>query len=148
MNLDLSNLYIVVKSSCTGHRWRNAKRFLCFLLREKSAWSCSWFLFFCFRDRSFITSQWGAAGYNFLRGLIFGGSILKMNTKCEGLEILRHRNGLPCKRCQTILWLKQIHISFESRQKIRFVGSLSETKCYPYTELGPRTYQLFLPPGM
>ena len=53
-------------------------------------------------------------------------------TKCEGVEVLRHRTGLLCKSCQTILWLRQIHVSFKSRQKIRFGGFLSATKCYPY----------------
>ena len=50
----------------------------------------------------------------------------------RGVEILRHRAGLLCKSCQTILWLKQIHVSFKSRQKICFGGSLSTANCYPY----------------
>ena len=32
-----------------------------------------------------------------------GGSILKMHKNARGVEILRHRNGLLCKSCQTIL---------------------------------------------
>ena len=28
----------------------------------------------------------------------------------RGVEILRHRAGLLCKSCQTILWLKQIQV--------------------------------------
>ena len=49
-----------------------------------------------------------------------------------GIEILRRRAGLLCKSCQTILLLNQIHVSFKSRHKICFGGSLSTTKCYPY----------------
>ena len=45
---------------------------------------------------------------------------------------LRHRTGLPSQSCQTILWLKQIQVSFKSRQKIRFDGCLSASKCSPY----------------
>ena len=35
----------------------------------------------------------------------------------RGVEILRHRTGLLCKRCQTILRSKQIHVSIKRRQK-------------------------------
>ena len=51
-------------------------------------------------------------GYDFLRGLI-----LKMHRMSGGVEILRHRTDLLCKSCQTILGLKQIHVSFKRRQK-------------------------------
>ena len=54
---------------------------------------------------------------NFLRGFILLGSILKMHKMWGWVEILRHRAGLLCKSCQTILWLKQIDVSFKSRQK-------------------------------
>ena len=43
-----------------------------------------------------------------------------------GVKILRHRTGLLYKRCQTILWLKQIHVSFKHRQKIRFDSSCQQ----------------------
>ena len=56
------------------------------------------------RDHSFIPSREGGAGvgegvYNFPKGLICGGgevNFLKC-TKCEEVEILRHRTGLVCK---------------------------------------------------
>ena len=46
----------------------------------------------------------------------------------KGVEILRHRTGLSlCKSCQTILGLKQIHVSFKRRQKkIRFGAVLCQ----------------------
>ena len=52
----------------------------------------------------------------------------------KGVEILRHRTGLSlCKSCQTILGLKQIHVSFKRRQKnTLWRGSLSVTKCHRY----------------
>ena len=62
----------------------------------------------------------------------------------KGVEILRRRTGLLCKSCQTILLLKQIHVSFRSRQKIRFGDSLSATKCYPY-EAWPRNLAAISP---
>ena len=64
------------------------------------------------RDRSIITF-WGE-GLGFRKGVQFS------------------RTGLLCKSCQTILRLKQIHVSLKSRQKIHFGVSLSATKCYPY----------------
>ena len=86
----------------------------------------------------------GGGGSKFLRDLIFrGGGQFWKCTKCGGgVDISRPRTGLLCKsyycyysysaHCQTILWLKQIYVSFKSRQKIRFGGSLSATKWYPY----------------
>ena len=41
-------------------------------------------------------------GYNFLRGLILGVSFENAQN-VRGVEILRHRGGLLCKSCQTIL---------------------------------------------
>ena len=83
---------------------------------------------------AFISPQRFHCKINFLGGLILGGQFWKC-TKCEGggggVEILRHKAGLLCKRCQTILWLKQIHVS-KVDKKICFGGSLSTTKCYPY----------------
>ena len=61
-----------------------------------------------------------------------GGGNFENAQNVRGVEILSHRTGRLCKSCQTILWLKQIYVSFKSRQKIRFGGSLSATKCYPY----------------
>ena len=62
-----------------------------------------------FRDRSFITSRgsvggWGGGGQgnNFLRGLILGVTFENAQN-VRGVEILRHRTGLLCKSCQTIL---------------------------------------------
>ena len=43
-----------------------------------------------------------------------------------GVKILRHRTGLLYKSCKTILWLKQIHVSFKHRQKIRFDSSCQQ----------------------
>ena len=63
-------------------------------------------------------------GVQFPKRLDFGGSTLKMHKMWGGVKV--------CKCCQTILWLKQIHVSFKSRQKICFGSSLSATKCYPY----------------
>ena len=88
------------------------------------------------RGRSFIRSQggrgfWRGGGYNFQRGLILGGQFWNAQN-VRGVEILRKRNSLLCKSCQTVLWLKQIHVSFKSRPKICFGVSLSATKCYPY----------------
>ena len=57
------------------------------------------------RDPSFITSQQGGGdrgGYNVLRGLILGVSFENAQN-VRGVEILRHRGGLLCKSCQTIL---------------------------------------------
>ena len=74
----------------------------------------------------------GGGGVQFSKRLDFGGSIFKKAQNVRGVEILRHRTGLLCKRCQTILRLKQIHVSFKRRQKkIHFGGSFSSTKCYP-----------------
>ena len=59
----------------------------------------------------------GGGGVQFSKRLDFGGSIFKKAQNVRGVEILRHRTGLLCKRCQTILRLKQIHVSFKRRQK-------------------------------
>ena len=48
-------------------------------------------------------------GYNFLRGLILGGGNFENAQNVREVKIR--------KSCQTILWLKQIHVSFKSRQK-------------------------------
>ena len=77
--------------------------------------------------------------FYFFRGLIYcccffwggGGAILKMHKMWGGWNF-KTQDRLLCKICQTILWLKQIYVSFKSRQKISFGGSLSATKCYPY----------------
>ena len=101
---------------------------------------------------SFITSQGGVGGGG-QRGVQFSkrldlGVNFENAQNVRGVEILRHRTGLLCKSCQTILWLKQIHVSFKSRQKKKhFGGSLSATKC-SHIKLSPGTYQLFLLPGM
>ena len=76
----------------------------------------------------------GGGGVQFSKRLDFGGSIFKKAQNVRGVEILRHRTGLLCKRCQTVLRLKQIHVSFKRRQKkkkIHFGGFFSSTKCYP-----------------
>ena len=55
-----------------------------------------------------------------------------------GFEILRHRTGILCKSCQTILWLKQIHVSFKSRQnnsRWRFVAGKKILPVVKSTEL-------------
>ena len=78
---------------------------------------------------SFITSRQGW-GVRFSKRLDFENA---PNVRGGGVEILRHRTGLLCKSCQTILGLKQIHVSFKRRQKkMRFGGSLSATKRYAY----------------
>ena len=41
-------------------------------------------------------------GYNFLRGLILGRINFVNAQNVREVEILRHRAGLLCKRCQTI----------------------------------------------
>ena len=81
-----------------------------------------------------LTSRGGGGGlwrgYNFLRGLILGVNFENAQNVRE-VELLRHRTDLLCKSCQTILWLKQIHVSFKwEDKKICFGGSLSATKCY------------------
>ena len=93
------------------------------------------------RDRSFITSRgwWGTGGlegggYNFLRGLILGFNIENAQN-VRVVEILRHRTGLLCKSFQTTAvyhgWSKST-FPIKEDKKIRFGGSLSATKCYPY----------------
>ena len=65
--------------------------------------------------------------------LFWGGVNFENAQYVREVGKLRHRTGLPCQSCQTILWLKQIQVSFKSRQKkIRFDGCLSASKCYPY----------------
>ena len=44
----------------------------------------------------------GGGGNNFLRGLILGVTFENAQN-VRGVEILRHRTGLLCKSCQTIL---------------------------------------------
>ena len=44
----------------------------------------------------------GGGGYSFLRGLIWAVSFENAQN-VRGGEILRHRTGLLCKSCQTIL---------------------------------------------
>ena len=87
-----------------------------------------WWLWFHPKNRSFITSRGGGGGGQFSKRQFW------KCTKCEGVEILRHRTGLLWKICQTILRLKQIHVSFKSRQKICFGRSWSATKCYAYKD--------------
>ena len=68
---------------------------------------------------SFITS-WG-------RGIQFSKRGKFENAQnVMGVKILRHRTGLLYKSCQTTLWLKQIHVSFKHRQKIRFDSSCQQ----------------------
>ena len=55
-------------------------------------------------------------GVQFSKRLNFEGKFGKC-TECEGVEILRHRTGFLYKSCQTVLRLKQIHVSFKRRQK-------------------------------
>ena len=70
-----------------------------------------------FRDQSFITSWGRGGGWDFKGGgLILGGNFENAQN-VRGVEILRHRTGLLCKSCQTILWLKKIHVSFKRSQK-------------------------------
>ena len=45
------------------------------------------------------------------RRLNFGVQFWKC-TKWDGVELSRHRTGLLCKSCQTILWFKKIHVSY------------------------------------
>ena len=45
----------------------------------------------------------GFGGYNFLTGLILGVNFENAQN-VRGVEILRHRAGLLCNSCQTILW--------------------------------------------
>ena len=71
-------------------------------------------------------------GVKFCKRHDFKGVNFKNQQNVRGVEILRHRTGLLCKSCQTILWLKQIHVPSKEHQKIHFGGSLSATKCYPY----------------
>ena len=86
-------------------------------------WNLVWNWFFTvekpslIRDRSFITSQ-GEGARVLERGkkLDFGVNFENAQN-VRGVEILRHWTSLLCKSCQTILWLKQMHVSFKSRQK-------------------------------
>ena len=71
-------------------------------------------------------------GYNFRRGLILGVNF-ENPQNVKGVEISRHGTVIPCKCCQTILWLKQIHVSFN----IRIGGSLPATKFYLYRIIAP-----------
>ena len=63
-------------------------------------------------DRSFVASQTGGrgGGVKFCKRHDFKGVNFKNQQNVRGVEILRHRTGLLCKSCQTILWLKQIHV--------------------------------------
>ena len=54
----------------------------------------------------YVPGGWGRGfgrGYNFLRGLILGVNFENAQN-VRGVKILRHRAGLLCKSCQTILW--------------------------------------------
>ena len=63
---------------------------------------------------------------NFLRALILGGPLIENAQIVRGVEILRHRTGLLWKRCQTILRLKQIHVSCKSSKMLPLYLSLAQ----------------------
>ena len=86
-------------------------------------------------------------GVQFSKRLNFEGKFGKC-TECEGVEILRHRTGFLYKSCQTVLRLKQIHVSFKRRQKKCTLAVLCHQQNVIRIKLGPGTYQLFLLPGM
>ena len=56
-------------------------------------------------DRSFVASQTGGreGGVKFCKRHDFKGVNFKNQQNVRGVEILRHRTGLLCKSCQTIL---------------------------------------------
>ena len=85
--------------------------------------------------RSFTTSHGGGGG---------GTSFWKC-TECEGGS---YGTGLLCKSCQTVLWLKQIHVSFKRRTKKFTLAVLCKQLNITRVKLGPGSYQLFLLPGM
>ena len=104
---------------------------------HKSLWVRT-FILHLVTDRLLRPRGEGGGGYNFIFSEAWyffffggGGAILKMHKMWGGWNF-KTQDCLLCKSCQTILWLKQIYVSFKSRQKIRFGGSLSATKCYPY----------------
>ena len=109
------------------------------------------------REQSFITSQlrggrWlqGNNGWVwFLKRLYLGWSILKMHKIWGGLK--RYRTGILCKSCQTILSLKQIHVSLKSTdcKKIHSRGSLPEANFnYPYRIIEPTVLDCVKPLGV
>ena len=65
----------------------------------------------------------GGGGVQFSKRLNFEfwGLILKMHKMRGGVELLRHCTGLLCKSCQTILWFKQIHVSYAHTQALKDV---------------------------
>ena len=78
-------------------------------------------------------------GVQFSKRVYFRGGQFWKCTKCEGVEILRQRTGLLCESCQTILWLKQIHVSFKSRQKKYALAVLCQKQNVTRIKLGPET---------
>ena len=89
-----------------------------------------------FRDRSFMMSQGGGGdfggGYNFLRGFIFGGVNFENAQNVRGWKYWDRGLAFYVKVVKLYYdWSKS---TFPSKvdKKIRFGGSLSETKCYPY----------------
>ena len=57
------------------------------------------------------------------------------------------KTGILCKGYQTLWRLKQIHVSFKSRQKNLLRAILCQQQNVTRIKLGPGTYQLFLLPG-
>ena len=88
----------------------------------ESRWGCSqkWLIRLIWFNTShegsgILDEVGGGGGYNFRGGLISRGQFWKC-TKWDGVELLRHRTGLLCKSCQTILWFKQIHVNYVHTQ--------------------------------
>ena len=60
------------------------------------------FVYYVPGERGGVGGGEGGQGNNFLRGLILGVTFENAQN-VRGVEILRHRTGLLCKSCQTIL---------------------------------------------
>ena len=90
----------------------------------------------------------GGGRVQFSKWLDFWGVNFENAQNVRGVEILRRMTGLPCKSCQNYIMI-EANPRFLRKQakKIRFVGSLSETKCYPY-KAWPRNLSAISPTGM
>ena len=83
-------------------------------------------------------------GYNFLRGLILGVNFENAQN-VRGVKILRHRAGLLCKSCQTILWYIEANPHFLQKKEKKFAWVvLCQQQNVTRIKLGPETYQQFL----